>query len=258
MDYLGWYWQLEARIAAHNFILWYPPDSDGSFDHWIINEQERECVENGLKLLDTIRSSPILDPSSPLLTKSFIGRTLATPVYSGIRYATLRNLANNLRCLTPDEQEIAIEFLYEDTRSSNHKILDSPITDPTNRRNDALLLNLDINLPESLLIDNFAAFIRNAKNIKIKTDPWYESRRIRALDLSAWIRLGILPYLDLKTWEKENEITISNRIMADAIFSPGEAGEETVRKTTSKLAIEILEGKFQAILPILHTCAKME
>ena len=55
-----------------------------------------------------------------------------------------------------------------------------------------------------------------------------------------WAKFGILPYLDLNAWAEIEGVKIPNRVMADAIFPVGEGGEEVVRKTTQKIAYEIL------------------
>lgn len=59
-------------------------------------------------------------------------------------------------------------------------------------------------------------------------------------DFVGWAKFGILPYLDLNAWAEIEGVKIPNRVMADAIFPVGEGGEEVVRKTTQKIAYEIL------------------
>ena len=81
-----------------------------------------------------------------------------------------------------------------------------------------------------------------------------DSAQFRTPDYREWARVGILQYLDLKAWEKQAEVTIPNRVMADAIFPHGEGGEEVVRKTTAKLADEVLRGG--RVLDILASMCK--
>lgn len=73
----------------------------------------------------------------------------------------------------------------------------------------------------------------------------------RKPDFADWNRFGVLPYLDLRIWGQETGTRISNRVMADAIFLPGEGGEEVVRKTTAKLARELLTLKHLETLAAL-------
>ena len=62
------------------------------------------------------------------------------------------------------------------------------------------------------------------------------------------MKFGLLPYLDLHIWKKETGIKIPNRVTADAIFLPGEGGEEVVRKTTHKIAQEVMSNRYLNML----------
>jgi hypothetical protein len=93
-------------------------------------------------------------------------------------------------------------------------------------------MKVNLDLPENILIDQFMALLKKSKG-KVK--------KVEKLEFGKWIKFGVLPYLDLKIWELESGKTIINRVMADAIFPLGEGGEEAVRKTTAKLADELLE-----------------
>jgi hypothetical protein len=77
-------------------------------------------------------------------------------------------------------------------------------------------------------------------------------------DFNEWIRIGILPYLDLKIWEMQENVSIPNRVMADAIFTDEISGEETVRKTTDKLACQVLEGDILKELAVLYGTEQLQ
>lgn len=97
-------------------------------------------------------------------------------------------------------------------------------------------LYVNLGLPDVVLIDHFKECLTKLRNHSNTHDV---QKYYRKLDTHNWIKYGVLPYLDLIIWEKEMDVTIPNRVMADAIYPPGIAGEETVRKTTSELASEL-------------------
>jgi len=101
-------------------------------------------------------------------------------------------------------------------------------------------INFDI--PDVILIEHFKQFLA-ARRAQINPQ-----KRSRLPSFTEWCRLGILPYLDLKIWEKENNMNIPNRVMADAIYQSGEGGEETVRKTTAPLADFLITERSLEIL----------
>lgn len=53
----------------------------------------------------------------------------------------------------------------------------------------------------------------------------------RSISTNEFIKLGVLPYLDLEAWGAETKIEISDRIIADAIFPTGTRNEDDVRTT---------------------------
>lgn len=97
---------------------------------------------------------------------------------------------------------------------------------------------IDLNFPDKILIENFKQYLA-ARREESKTE--YLSKPNRQQDFYDWIRFGVLPYLDLKLWEIETGDKIPLRVLADAIYPPGEGGEETVRKTTAPLAKSLIE-----------------
>lgn len=99
------------------------------------------------------------------------------------------------------------------------------------------LINVNLNFSDDVLIEQFKKWlsgIRSDLNMQMKT------KNIKESDLKSWILYGVLPYIDLKIWEREAEVSISNRFMADAIYLSGVGGEETVRKTTAPLVEHLL------------------
>lgn len=98
---------------------------------------------------------------------------------------------------------------------------------------------VDLNFPDKILIENFKLHLA-ARRAESNTE--HLSRHGRQCNFLDWIHYGVLPYLDLKLWELENDIKIPHRVIADAIYPRGEGGEETVRKTTIPLATYLSEN----------------
>lgn len=94
-------------------------------------------------------------------------------------------------------------------------------------------LYVNLGLPDVVLIEHFKECLTK---LRIQSNTNHVVKYYRKLDTHSWIKYGILPYLDLIIWGKEMDVTIPNRVMADAIYPHGMGGEETVRKTTSELA----------------------
>ena len=99
-------------------------------------------------------------------------------------------------------------------------------------------ITIDPDLPDEMLIKDFKnvlAFMR---------DPdgrcHHPAKVFRRPDFAGWVGFGVLPYIDLCTWAETANVQIPNRVMADAIFEPGEGGEEVVRKTSEKLARDLM------------------
>jgi len=98
-------------------------------------------------------------------------------------------------------------------------------------------VSVNLSLPDKVLIKQFIQMLQSLRDPLQRV--YYPDPDQRKPDYSNWVRFGVLPYLDLRIWEREAEIKIPNRVMADAIFPPGVGGEEVVRKTTAKLAEEL-------------------
>jgi Family of unknown function (DUF6387) len=94
------------------------------------------------------------------------------------------------------------------------------------------LMSVNLSLPDSLLIEQFEDSLATLRRMSAIDSP---TRLVRP-DFGSWIKHGVLPYLDLSLWAFKMNVTISHRVMADAIFSAGFGSEEMVRKTTSIIA----------------------
>lgn len=97
---------------------------------------------------------------------------------------------------------------------------------------------VNLGLPDVVLIEHFKECLARLRE---HTDTHHVQKYYRKFDTHNWLKYGILPYLDLIIWGKEIDVSIPNRVMADAIYPPGIGGEETVRKTTSELASVLID-----------------
>lgn len=131
-----------------------------------------------------------------------------------------------------------------------------PSNDNTSRRRFRGKKNpvmVDLSLPDAILVKAFKQWLKNARK---ETSTGKNSKRYRKPDFESWIRLGILPWLDLNIWEVEANVTIPNRVMANAIYLPGTGGEETVRKTTKPLALNLIKDENETDCPLSSLAAQ--
>lgn len=98
-------------------------------------------------------------------------------------------------------------------------------------------LTLDLSAPDEVLFKEFEELLRKLRGLKTN---WGMPIDV-PIKFNAWIKFGILPYMDLWIWGLETGTQIPNRVMADAIFPEGEGGEEIVRKSTGPVAKRLLE-----------------
>ncbi len=118
------------------------------------------------------------------------------------------------------------------------------------RGHDFVEINLTV--PDKILIEQFASYLRN---IRKKYPDIKPANPYKAPEYKKWLEYGLLPYLDLNLWERENNVSIPYRVLADAIFSDGNMGEEMIRKTTKKIADQVMNKDY---IDFLATIAAQE
>ena len=64
-------------------------------------------------------------------------------------------------------------------------------------------------------------------------------------DYISWYNAGVLPYIDLTRWARNNNVKIPLHVMGEAIFPSANAGNkaERIRKTTKKLAFRLISNE---------------
>lgn len=249
LDAAGWYEQLYVRHTVSRMIKWNWPSSK-----WF------------LSALGTIRKNPIVDVlESEETSLYFFGGALRElknnnnkPTRSpGVRLATVRDLYLIEGNIDRPEREYARKFfaqIFDDSRDSwlqplrykTQDWMDEPV-DAKSSSDSSITVIANLSLPDRVLIEEFERILNGLRESMARGggQPLPSPRKP---NFSSWIEFGVLPYLDLFDWATENGVSIPRRVMADAIFSAGEGGEEVVRKTTAPLAKELLSERFLDLL----------
>ncbi len=196
--------------------------------------------------------------------KISLEKFVMTPDNPAISSLTMRNFFNIEKLLLPERRtyqpeltDYIIEVLQLAASSSpdmsivntsdghlaslnatNQEWLNEPIyKSASSELNAEGLINVNLDFSDDVLIKHFKKWL---SVIRSELNMQMNKRNIKPSDLNSWILYGVLPYLDLKIWERQMNVTIPNRVMADAIYFSGVGGEETVRKTTTPLVGHLL------------------
>lgn len=242
LDGLGWFWQLNVRSSSYMSIVLddLPSPSSETNCNFLSTVEGSISQQLEMDLLFQTRLTPIIDTKAEAFITKYTKILLHEP--NGLDYASLRDIDNFLSMHRGEEKASILRYLSRSINGvpdSHHELdFNTPM-----QTSATALVKVDLSLPESVLLDSFRHMVRQAQQ-ESTPDP-------RTPDFSEWIRLGLLPYLDLFLWQTQCNVTIPNRVYADVIFTGDSEGEETVRKTTSKLANTILNGYF---FPALGLC----
>ena len=135
------------------------------------------------------------------------------------------------------DTSVAVQAMHE-----RHQ-LDQPVDDFASQREMTSSVVVNLALPDAVLVQAFRDQLLSLREqaSRRQQGPVPSNARVSPEE---WVRVGLLPYIDLQLWAKETNQRITNRALADAIFPPGEGGEEVVRKTTSKVAAELMTDAF--------------
>lgn len=256
LDAGGWYEQLSVRNWFLRFLDWRDED-----------DRELNCFER--EALAFLRATPIVDVTADEKMRVYFYdgamHEIRTnkPNYSlGVRPSTVRDLYLVERNIESKKREYARNFFAQifdkekdwlnEGGGLKYKCvdwIDEPVDAISNPNGARFNLCVDMSLPDKVLVDQFKKFLQSQRVSSIRQVG--EVGRNRRANFDDWIAYGILPFLDLTIWGRETKTKIPNRVMADAIFPLGEGGEEVVRKTTSKIAEELMtRGSLQYLAAI--------
>jgi hypothetical protein len=143
--------------------------------------------------------------------------------------------------LSTPKGEMPVIDLPEDYTKHHNNPKQEWLNEPVHRSLPSYLQSecitkIDLNFPDDVLIEHFKKWLSAIRS----EHPQPKTKYFKQSDFNSWVLYGVLPYLDLKIWEREKNVRIPNRVIADAIYQPGVGGEETVRKTTAPLVEYLL------------------
>lgn len=252
LDANGWYEQLCIRANA---LMYYEENQNEAYVKITQDASFKEALED-------IRENPIFDMKGDKKLPLFFYfdsieirlKSRGSAYTPSIHSMTLEEFDELKKCLDTSRLDYASKWKAQFFKRVEGKPTPVYVYQPWIREpiynsmrqeiKDGYDLNrmhsiiIDLNFPDKILIENFKQYLA-ARRTESSTEHLSKSNRQH--DFSDWIHYGILPYLDLKTWEQETGTKIPYRVIADAIYPAGEGGEESVRKTTIPLAISLLK-----------------
>ena len=256
LDSVGWYEQLLQRWA-HNYYLRHYKEENETFS--ILYDSLKDLRKNAINSLTDEALIIIMDGGRLLGMKNF--KDSYSKRSSSISSITPLRLYQ-LELKLPDKKQLRKYMDYFFGNNTDSKSFDqikindmnlsdfihTPILETYNEqcgllgsRNECDFIEVDLSLSNTILKQQFSNYLENKRNKRIKTNF---AKNLKRYDLSKLIEYAVLPYIDLSTWATENNCCIPNRVMADAIFPLGEKGEEVVRKTTKKIADEVMNKDY--------------
>lgn len=244
LDTLGWYEQLWIR----GLFLMHAKD---------MRENDEVIPENFALAFQAICETPNVDTvnNQQILnycTPSFAIYTLRQNkpyLFHPIKSVTMRDYINFHSLFLQDRLEYVDKWIdpsdpvdYMSRVPFNQAPwLDEPISNSfqpgINIYKDTI--EIFLGLPDSFLIESFKQYLAD----KRKNISTYASKHFKETDFRNWSALKVLPFLDLEIWATLENIKISNRIFADALYPNGEKGEETIRKTTKQIAHSLITNQ---------------
>lgn len=255
LDTLGWLEQLTIR---RNLIFWMMERVDGDIE----------------ELFELVKETPILDTSKNfkaqiLLRSGALDSILNGDNFSkyalGVHLLTVREFYQMQMNFDDKKRDYAVKFFkqfnFKNIPKSGIKYkcvdwIDQPVDAITTSFKPKLTFNINLNLPDKILLEQFESLIKDIRGNLQKVGVELENKQ--KFDANSFTKFAVLPYLDLIVWYSHQGFNIPNRVMADSIFSVGEGGEEVVRKTIKRLVESILKEDFLEKLQAIAAQEKAE
>lgn len=143
-----------------------------------------------------------------------------------------RNLHRRI-CIAPGVAVPDIDAAIEAMQQEH--LFDRHVDDLSDARSVLSFVAVDLTLPDDVIVAGFRHLLPSLRELA-DSRAHLPTPATAKVDPTAWAKFAILPYLDLQMWAQEANVHVPYRVLADAIFQPGEGGEEVVRKTTDKIA----------------------
>jgi hypothetical protein len=116
------------------------------------------------------------------------------------------------------------------------EFIDLPLYMSQKRTSLHAIADVDLTMPDAILLEAFKVWLAKTRDDFYLGSP----KQYRKADFASWVRLGVVPFIDLTSWAEITGVSIPNRLMANLIFPTGDCGEETIRKTTAPIALEMV------------------
>ena len=246
LDARGWLEQLSARRVCY-MAVWYLDEP-----HYL---QESDVYGfPPADLLAALRETPIFPYNGSRFDRSLKSRLgydemakaeqPSTP--PGIKRLTPSDIASSMLQMKPKRQKEFLRWLdIKRIRFSSNKNREKPppeypdwFFEPVPSRPYVQAV-LDVSVPRKLLDRGFDLFVSKERE-RIK--DYLIQKDQRANTFLEWCNCGLLQYIDLMIWSIQEDTTITNKALAYGIFPNNyEKGEEDIRKTTQKHALNILD-----------------
>ena len=254
LDALGWLEQLTVR---HNLLFWF---SEGS-----------KCFED---LLPLLRESPISNTKDDIKARVLLRSGALDSISNGDNFSkyalgvhmlTVREYFQKQMNFDAKKGDYAAKFFkqFKSDWLSQRRIkykcmdwIDQSVDSITSSSLPKLTLSVNMNLPDKLLFEQFEALVKDIRSKLKRVDVQLENNQ--KFEPQKLIKFAVLPYLDLRINSLIDDVVIPNRVMADAIFSHGEGGEEVLRKTTKPLAESVVGKGFLEKLEAIAAHEKAE
>jgi hypothetical protein len=251
LDAAGWYEQLLVRRRLLSIVGLARKESSGTNGLAPLGIQATELIElTRTTPIISLKKNSSLRPLVYGIRLTADGSLSSNPSYSrGVHVITVRSFYETERLVQKEKRDYAREYFnrhesgdwvyFEKYKPMDW--MDKPIDAFSRNRDFSANVRVNLSLPDNVLQEHFKELLKDIRTAFATTGGPSENKQ--RLDFEAWQSLGILPYLDLRVWELEDGIKIPNRVIADAIFPRGQGGEETVRKTTTKIAEKLLTSE---------------
>jgi hypothetical protein len=110
---------------------------------------------------------------------------------------------------------------------------------------------VNLGLPDSDLKKCFEYWLAQKRKRFPEKAP-HQKRKHDPVNYKKWVKLHVLPYIDLSIWAKNNGKTISYPAYAETLFPDAKRSvknqEDNIRKTTQPTAERLLSGEYNELL----------
>lgn len=238
LDAFGWHIQLALR--AHLMEGLRLPENKRN-DSW----------RKGIAL---VRRTPIVSP------EELFDAGLVRNEFLGVRLTSARELYHTERKIPKEKRKQAslvfaeglldTDLLYAMRRDhAAYRWLDQPVNKVAGLVGLEANIRVNLLLPDKLILEQFGALLQQLRSGELGVG--LQMPHLTRANFKNWAKFSVLPFLDLDIWAQETGASIPRKAMIDAIFEPLERSVETLRKTTEKLARELLTWPYQKTLAAL-------